>query len=504
MPTERPLNLEGLIMSRRKLIIAAAATVGGVSIALAALALTRQSSTAQPTSGTGEASQSAEEAIGPHGGTVLKNGAQVVEIVLSEKPGDARLVVYPVIDGKPSDKDMTVSGTVTRYDGSKELLQFTSAGQKFTSTRPIAKPHVFDASIDLKWRKQSASFAFSRADGAVALSTEQIKAAQIGLAQAGPAQVVTSFQLPGEIKFNEDRTAHVVPRVAGIVARVTVSIGEKVEKGQLLAVIASTDLADRRSEFLTAERRLSAARISYEREKTLWQERISAEQDYLQAQVQLREAEIATQNARQKLSALGAPAFAGTLNRYELRAPFAGTIVEKHVTPGEAVAADANVFVVSDLSSVWAEMAVPAQRLNDVRVGREATVSATAFESKTSGPIAYVGALLGEQTRTAPARVVLPNPDGAWRPGMFVNVSVDAGRQGVSVAVASDALQDIDGTQAIFVQSPKGFVAQAIETGRRDDHVVEVVKGLKPGQQYAASNSFVLKAELGKGSVEEE
>jgi cobalt-zinc-cadmium efflux system membrane fusion protein len=352
--------------------------------------------------------------------------------------------------------------------------------------------------------ERPASVAFSRADNAVVLSAGQIKASQIGLAQAGPAQVATSFQLPGEIRFNEDRTAHVVPRVAGIVERVMVSTGEKVEKGQLLAVIASTDLAGRRSEFLSAERRLSSARISYEREKTLWEERISAEQDYLQAQVQLREAEIATQSARQKLAALGAPVSDGALNRYELRAPFTGTIVEKHLATGEAIAADANVFVVSDLSSVWAEMAVPAQRLNDVRVGREASVSAMAFESKSIGPIAYVGSLLGEQTRTAAARVVLPNPDGAWRPGMFVNVSVDAGRQDVAVAVASDALQDIDGAQTIFVRSPEGFVAQAVEIGRRDGRVVEVVKGLNPGQQYAASNSFILKAELGKGGAEEE
>ena len=195
---------------------------------------------------------------------------------------------------------------------------------------------------------------------------------------------------------------------------------------------------------------------------------------------------------------------AGALNRYELRAPFAGTIVEKHATPGEAIAADASMFVISDLSTVWAEMAVPAQRLNDVRVGRDATVSATAFESRSSGPIAYVGSLLGEQTRTAPARVVLPNPDRVWRPGMFVNVSVDAGRQGVPLAVASDALQDVDGAPSVFVRSPKGFVAQAVETGRRDERATEVLKGLKPGQEYAASNSFVLKAELGKGSAEHE
>lgn len=490
-------------MPRRKLIIAAVAALGCVSIALAAFALTRESPDAGGASAGADASAAAQQPSGRHGGTVLGDGPLSVEVVLSEKPGDARLVVYPLVDGKPTDKDVALSGSLTRYDGSKLPLQFVLAGQKWTSAEPIGKPHVFDASLQLKWRAQSASFVFSRADGAIALNAAQIDAAQIRLGEVGAAQVLTTVQLPGEIRFNEDRTAHVVPRVAGIVERVGVSAGEKVEKGQMLAVIASTDLADRRSELLSAQRRLAAARTAYAREKTLWQERISAEQDYLEAQVLLREAEIATQNARAKLAALDAPASAGALNRYVLRAPFAGTVVEKHATPGEAIAADARLFVLSDLSSVWAEMAVPAQHLNEVRIGRAATVSATAFDSKSNGPIAYVGALLGEQTRTAPARVVLPNPDGAWRPGMFVNVSVDAGRQSVPLAVAADALQDIDGTPAIFVKSRQGFVAQSVQTGRRDDKVVEIVNGLRPGQQYAASNSFVLKAELGKDSVEE-
>jgi cobalt-zinc-cadmium efflux system membrane fusion protein len=492
-------------MPRRKLIFALAAIVGGVSIVLAALALSRAASTRDAVVATATAPQQATSASGPHGGTVLTQGALSVEVVLSEKPGDARLVVYPFVDGKPAEvKDASVSGILTRYEGTREALQFAASGSAFSTANPVAKPHVFDASIDLRVRGRTASFNVSRADGVVALSEDQIKAAQISLARVGPGGIAATFQLPGEIKFNEDRTAHVVPRVAGIVERVPVSIGQRVEKGQLLAVLASADLADRRSDLLTAERRLATARISYQREKTLWQEGISAEQDYLQAQVQLREAEIAVHTARQKLLALSAPSATGALNRYELRAPFAGTIVEKHVTPGEAVAADANVFVLSDLSTVWAEMAVPAQRLHDVRVGREATVSAAAFESQSSGPIAYVGALLGEQTRTAPARVVLLNPEGVWRPGMFVNVAVHAGRQAVAVAVASDALQEIDGTPVVFVRSPQGFVAQSIEAGRRDSRMVEIVSGLKVGQEYVAANSFVLKAELGKDSLEEE
>ncbi|WP_433704984.1 efflux RND transporter periplasmic adaptor subunit [Paraburkholderia sacchari] len=443
------------------------------------------------------------EGLGPHGGQIVADGPLSAEIVLAEKAGDARLVVYPFVDGKPVPDRATVSATITRYDGSRELLKFTGKDGKFGTTTGIGAPHVFDAAIGIRVDGRSGSLHFLRADGAVALSPSQIKAANIGLATVGPAQIRSSFQLPGEIKFNEDGTAHVVPRVAGVVERVNVSIGQRVQKGEVLAVIASTDLADRRSELLTAERRLAAARTAYAREKTLWQEKISAEQDYQQAQVQLREAEIAAQNARQKLAALNAAPSASALSLYELRAPFAGTIVEKHLTTGESIAADANVFVISDLSSVWAEMAVPAQRLNDVRVGREATVSASAFESRATGSVAYVGALLGEQTRTAPARVVLANPEGAWRPGLFVNVSVGAGEQDVPLAIQASAIQEINGAASVFVQSPKGFVAQPVELGRRDDQNVEVLGGLKSGQRYAAVNSFVLKAELAKDSVEE-
>ncbi|BBU32336.1 cobalt-zinc-cadmium resistance protein (plasmid) [Burkholderia sp. THE68] len=485
-------------MPRSRLLAITVAAVG-VSIALAVLVTTLR---AKQTDVVGDGASVA--AGSPHGGTMLKSGDLTLEVVLSEKPDDARIILYPSAGGKPLRNGVTATVQLRRAQGTTETIRFIAAGNRLTSAQSIAKPHVFESTLQVLWNGKQATFEFARSDGAIPLDAQQMRNAGIDVRKSGPAQIASIVQVPGEIRFNEDRTAHVVPRVAGIVEQVAVSIGETVRKGQLLAVVASTDLADRRSELLTSERRLSAARTAYQREKMLWEERISAEQDYLQAQVQLREAEIAVQNARQKLIALNANPGGGALNRYELRAPFSGTIVAKHVTPGEAIAAEANVFTLSDLSTVWAEMAVPAQHFDAVRVGRTATVKAAAFASSSQGPISYVGALLGEQTRSAQARVVLPNPDGAWRPGMFVNVFVSAGGQTVPVAVVSDALQEIDGSPAVFVATPKGFVAQPVRTGRKDDRMVEVVSGLSVGQQYVASNSFVLKAELGKGSVEEE
>lgn len=128
----------------------------------------------------------------------------------------------------------------------------------------------------------------------------------------------TAISFPGEIRFDEDRTAHVVPRVPGVVEAVQAELGQAVKRGQVLAVIASQQISDLRSEQQAAQRRLELARLTFQREQQLWQERISAEQDYLQARQALQEAEIALANARQKVAAVG-PAGAG--NRYELRAP---------------------------------------------------------------------------------------------------------------------------------------------------------------------------------------
>jgi cobalt-zinc-cadmium efflux system membrane fusion protein len=200
---------------------------------------------------------------------------------------------------------------------------------------------------------------------------------------------------------------------------------------------------------------------------------------------------------------LGTGAAAGAqLSQLELRAPFDGVVMEKHLALGEAIKEDANVFTISDLSTVMADFAVPPQDLNRVRVGETVIVRASAFEAQASGKITYVGSLLGEQTRTANARVALSNPERAWRPGLFVNVDVQSGLSAAAVTVAAGAVQTVDGQSAVFVRNASGFVVQPVTLGRSDGKLTEILQGLPAGVTYAAANSFVLKAELGKGSAE--
>ncbi|MFK3741338.1 efflux RND transporter periplasmic adaptor subunit [Massilia sp. TN1-12] len=339
-------------------------------------------------------------------------------------------------------------------------------------------------------------------EGLVRLTAPQIEQAGIKTMTAAAATVATTVQLPGEVRFNEDRTAHVVPRLPGVAEAVPAELGQTVKKGQVLAVISSPELAEMRSTLNAARTRLDLTRTTYEREKKLWQDKISAEQDYLQAQQAYQEAQIAERNAQSKLTALGVTPASGGLNRYELRAPFDGVIVEKHISLGEAVKEDANVFLLSDLSRVWVNVIVTPKDLGFVRVGETATVKAAAADLVASGKVTYVGALVGEQTRSATARVELANPSMAWRPGLFVNVELVQGSKHAAVAVSNDALQTVEEKQVVFVKVDEGFKAQPVTVGANDGKFVEIREGLRAGAVYADKGSFVLKAEQGKDGAE--
>ncbi len=339
-------------------------------------------------------------------------------------------------------------------------------------------------------------------EGHIELTAEQITAAGIQLAEARAQRISLGLPFPGEVRFDEDRTAHVVPRVPGVVESVSVNLGQSVKKGQLLAVIASQQISDQRSEQAAAQRRLALARTTFEREKKLWQDKISAEQDFLQARQALEEAEIALNNARQKISVLSGSVVATGGNRYELRAPFDGVVVEKHLTPGEVVDETTAAFTLSDLSRVWVTFGVSPKDLNKVQVGKPVTVSAAELNAEVTGTVAYVGSLLGEQTRTATVRVTLENPQGSWRPGLFVTALVATDSRQAKVAVPETAIQTVEDKTTVFVRTDDGFKAQTVELGSRAAGQVEITAGLEPGVQVASAGSFVLKSELGKASAE--
>lgn len=384
------------------------------------------------------------------------------------------------------------------------ILGMERGGQRDDDDKPGSRPSASMVAAPASAVAGTAAESDSSgSDSVVTLSDAQARQAGVVIEMSQADTIRTMLTLSGEIRANGDRTAIVVPRVAGIIESVAGTLGQRVKRGDVLATIASATISDLRSELNVAQHRLALAKTSFERERVLWKERISAEQDFLLAEQALSEATAAKENVQQKLAALGAAGTNGTaLNRYEVRAPFDGMLTEKHLVVGNAVREDTPLFQVSDLSTVWADINVPANNLGAVRVGDSVTVRVRQQDTSAIGKIAYVSALVGDQSRSALARVVLPNPHTQWRPGLFANFDVADGEVKVPVAVRADAIQDLAGKPTVFVRTKNGFRTQVVTVGRSDGRHSEIVNGLKAGMPYAA-NSFILKAELGKSSAKD-
>ena len=444
-----------------------------------------------------------ESQTGPHGGKLFTRDGNGVEITIFEEGMEPEFRVYTYKDGKPLDPATSkVTLTLERLGHTPQKITFVKQNDYLKGNAVVDEPHSFKVTIDAQLGNKPYSFTYEQTEARVSMTDQQIEQGGIEMLTSGPAHIQSTLQLIGHISYNEDRVVYVVPRLAGVVESVNVSAGDQVRKGHVLAVISSQMLADLRSELLAAQKRLSLARITLEREKSLWEEKISAEQDYLQARNAMHEAEIITQRVTQKLASLGGSLTnSSNLTRYEIRAPIDGTVMQKQISVGQVLKEDASIFVVADLSTVWAVLTIYSKDLNTVKIGQEATVTASSFGFQGSGRVEHLGALLGEQTRTAEAHIILPNPKGIWRPGLPVNIELVIDEIEVPVAVSADAIQTVRDWTVVFARYGTFFEARPLELGRSDDKFIEVVKGLNAGERYAAKNSFLIKADLGKAGA---
>ena len=332
----------------------------------------------------------------------------------------------------------------------------------------------------------------------------------IEIATAGPGRLAVTVELPGEVQVNGDRMAHVAPRVGGVVREVKVSLGDNVRKGQLLAILSSRELADAKATYLAAAERLRMADATFSREERLWKGKISSEQDYLDARRDRAEGRIEFRAAQQKLLALGVPAdeierlpdsHEIALTDYRLLSPFDGTVIDRHITLGETVAAEDPVFTVADLSSVWIDLSVYQREIGAIRSGQSVRVE-THQGDEAELVIDFVQPLVGEETRTALARIIAPNTDGHWHPGCFVTakVTTEASTELAVVVPNTAVIRMSDGDDVVFVVNGDGFVPEVVELGLRSGNSVAIESGLEPDDRYVVRGGFSLKAELGKSS----
>lgn len=344
-------------------------------------------------------------------------------------------------------------------------------------------------------------------EGVIVLSPEQLREFGMEVRSAEAGEISSVLTLPGEIVLNADHVAHIVPRLSGIVTRVDKRLGDEVKPGEVMAVLESRELAEAKANCLAAEQRLALAETMLVSSESLKKKGIMPELDFLAIRKERDEAGIEVRAAQYRLRALGLTneEIAGipdeddwAFSRYLLRAPFSGTVIEKHMALGELVTTESDVFALADLSDVWAHLTVYQKDLTAVQVGCAVAVSAGDGAEKVMGTIEYVSPLVEEATRTATARVVLPNGSRRWRPGVFITGRVNVETLAVRVLVPRTALLTAGGRQVVFVETDHGFELRPVTVGRSDERNVEITEGLHVGDRYVSAGGFTLKAELGK------
>ena len=340
----------------------------------------------------------------------------------------------------------------------------------------------------------------------LSLTAEQMQQHSVKLAQVTLGEVNQVQTFPAKLVVNTDRQAHVSPSFAGRGESVYVELGQQVKRGQALANLLVPDLVDQQANLQIAQTNLELAKQDYERERSLWSQGISAKQDYQRAYNAYRQAQIQVQAARSRLSAFGAAS--GSSGRYTLTAPISGVISNKDIVIGENVQLADQLFTIDQLDQLWLEFVLPTMANINVQPNQQIR-----FKSLQTGNLfnAQVQSLTTEadaQTGRLQVRAKVLSNASELRPNLMVNVELQAGSKTSAIRVSSEAIQQVDGKDVIFVAQPnqkKGFDFKAIpvQIGQRtqDGQWVEITQGLSAGQSYVATGSFLLKSELEKGEA---
>jgi cobalt-zinc-cadmium efflux system membrane fusion protein len=345
------------------------------------------------------------------------------------------------------------------------------------------------------------------------------------------------LRVTGKIGLDENRTSSVGAIVEGRIVSVLANVGDTVAQGQSLARIRSQAVHETRAAYAKAhaeleqrQAELEFARDQRDRLRRLLELKAASPEQVQRAETDVALAEKAIVITRTELgrleeelrqiglSANGAVEEYGQVARagaeesdaselVPVPAPIAGTILKRLISPGSVVTPSVDLFVIADLTRLWAHAQVPEKYLPRLRVGQPVDISVQAYAGEVfPARIAYIGDTLDPVTRTVQVRCQTDNPNRRLKPEMYATISVALGESEAILLIPVEAVQDLDGVSTVFIREGEGarFRPRGIRTGRRTERGVEVLSGLKAGQEVAARGSFLVKSEFLKSRMAEE
>ncbi|GAA5483932.1 efflux RND transporter periplasmic adaptor subunit [Haloferula sargassicola] len=322
------------------------------------------------------------------------------------------------------------------------------------------------------------------------------------------------------VDYNQNQVAKITPLVEGIVRDIAVVPGQTVAAGDTLGTVHSPEFAEMKSRFLAAAAAKNLAGLQVSRERQLADKRISAAADLESAEAAAEVADVDLSAARQRLLNLGLSENEIDLlasdgrptSLLTLKAPFAGTIVDRDVAVGERIEPGDAIFVLADLSTMWLELSIPARDAAGLAPGMEVSaIFADLPDTVITGELVWVASAIDEKTRRIQARAVVNAPPTALRKGLYGEARIQLGEASSSLAVPTGAIQTIDGVPFVFVRvEPALYAATRVEPtqGAASDQLTAIRSGLAPGDQIVSQGSYILRSEflkslLGAGCVDD-
>jgi cobalt-zinc-cadmium efflux system membrane fusion protein len=312
----------------------------------------------------------------------------------------------------------------------------------------------------------------------------------------------TTIHTTGTVDFDADHTTQAITQVNGPISRIVVDLGSTVAAGDPLLYVSSPDVANAISTYRKARNREDLAKRIVDRNKDLLDRGAIAGKDLESSQADYNDARTDVETSLQALRIFGITKddIVSAQNQgvpispeLAVRAPIAGTIVQKLVSPGQLIQAGATAcFMISNLSTVWVQGHVFDHDLPSVHIGDRVLETNAALGRSFEGTVAYIGALIDPATRTTPVRIVTHNPGDLLKKDMFVDAAIQAGmRSNVVVVPVSAVLHDAQNEPIVYVEVEQGkFAQRSVQTGDERNNMVEIRSGLNPGDRVVAEGSL--------------
>lgn len=372
--------------------------------------------------------------------------------------------------------------------------------------------------------------------GAVELSEEAMKRADIEVADVRAVDASGVLLAPADLEPNADKIARVGPRVSGRIARVAVSLGATVKAGQALATIRSPEAAEASAALDSAKAAEKLAQASLARERDLFERKISAHREVLEAEAAAASARATVQAAEARLAAMGFARGSGSTGSaassgasavvgsgsgngnasidpmVTVTSPIAGTVIERTAAADAPVQPDSVLFTIADLRSLWLTVKVPELNAPRIRRGQRVQIDVRALpDTPIAGTIDYVAPIVDANTRTVDVRVSVPSPQGTLRPGMSATAKFELAAAGGSPPAASSArilvpraaVQELNQANVVFfaTDEERRFEPKPVTLGASYGPDVEILSGLTPGDRIVVRGAFTLKAQAVRGGA---